>query len=81
LELDGIISILLITARQIRTIRTHQKWAKKYAFWRELGEKKGAKNPSWRELWREQRGEKIPIKHKRLTRLGYAVDRIFLYEV
>jgi len=45
--------------------------------WRE----KGAKIPPWRELWREQRGEKIPLKHKRLTRLGYAVDRIFLYEV
>jgi len=81
LELDGIISLLLITARQNKSNSNSPKMGKKICFLERTWREKGAKIPPRRELWREQRGEKIPIKHKRLTRLGYAVDRIFLYEV
>ena len=81
MELDGIISLLLITARQNKSNSNSPKMGKKICFLERTWREKGAKNPSWRELWREQWGDKIPLNYKRLTRLGYAVDRIFLYEV
>ena len=49
-------------------------------FGENLERKRGKNTPLERTLERTM-GRKIPLKYKRLTRLGYAVDRIFLYEV
>ena len=64
LEADGSKRRNLNFKRKFRTIRTHEKWAKKKALKRNFGEnleRKRAKNALRRELGREQKENKKPL--------------------
>ncbi|MBQ9750953.1 MAG: hypothetical protein IJV87_10315 [Clostridia bacterium] len=64
LEADGNKRRNLNFKHKYRTIRTHEKWAKKRDLKRNFGEnseRKMAKNALWRELRREQKENKKPL--------------------